>query len=231
MIYVTADTHGKFDPIAQFCEEKKTKKEDVIIILGDAGINFGGGEKDQKIKELIASLPVTLFCIHGNHEQRPQTIASYREREWNDGIVFSEDRYPNILFAKDGEIFDLNGKKSIAIGGACSIGKEMRIARGHRWWPDEQPSPEIKHCVEKRLASCNWSVDAVLSHTLPLKYEPSEAFLPGIDQRTVDCGTEQWLDAIEYKLNYNRWYCGHYHIRKQIGRLKILYKNIIPFMI
>lgn len=32
-----------------------------------------------------------------------------------------EKEYPNILFAKDGEIFNLNGLKTVAIGGAYSM--------------------------------------------------------------------------------------------------------------
>ena len=40
-----------------------------------------------------------------------------------------------------------------------------------------------------RLEERNWQVDVVFSHTCPLKYEPVEVFLPGIDQSTVDKST------------------------------------------
>ena len=39
MIYLTGDTHGNFDRIRRFCEINNTTKDDVLIILGDAGIN------------------------------------------------------------------------------------------------------------------------------------------------------------------------------------------------
>lgn len=55
----------------------------------------------------------TFFCIHGNHENRPQNIASYKEKEWNGGRVMYEADFPNILFPIDGEIFELEGKKCI----------------------------------------------------------------------------------------------------------------------
>ena len=42
-------------------------------------------------------------------------------------------------------------------------------------------------CIRDR----NWQVDVVFSHTCPLKYEPVEVFLPGIDQSTVDKSTEE----------------------------------------
>lgn len=82
-------------------------------------------------------MPITLFCIHGNHEQRPSTISSYEETEWHGGTVYVEKEYPNILCAKDGEIFELDGRKTIAIGGAYSIDKAIRLAYGWGWWEDE----------------------------------------------------------------------------------------------
>lgn len=78
MIYITGDTHGQFERIENFCRRYGTGKDDVMIILGDAGINFSGGLRDQIKKEYLESLPVTIFAIHGNHERRPWTIDSYQ---------------------------------------------------------------------------------------------------------------------------------------------------------
>ncbi len=47
-------------------------------------------------------------------KQRPWEVAEYEEKIWNEGIVYVEEQYPNILFAKDGEIYNFNGKKSDA---------------------------------------------------------------------------------------------------------------------
>ena len=71
----------------------------------------------------------------------------------------------------------------------------------------------------------NRHIDIVLSHTTPLKYEPVEVFLPGIDQSKVDKSTEEWLDTIEERLEYSKWYCGHYHTEKQIDRLRIMFND------
>ena len=46
MIYITGDTHGDFRNVARFCERIHTEKTDILIILGDAGINYYGGEQD-----------------------------------------------------------------------------------------------------------------------------------------------------------------------------------------
>ena len=79
MIYITGDTHGEFGRIEAFCRRFGTCKEDVMIILGDAGINFSGGIRDMRKKEFLESLPITVFAIHGNHEQRPQAAGVWGE--------------------------------------------------------------------------------------------------------------------------------------------------------
>lgn len=66
----------------------------------------------------------------------------------------------------------------------------------------------------------------MLSHTTPLKYKPVEVFLKGIDQSKVDKSTEIWLDKIEDKLDYGKWYCGHYHTEKKIDRVEIMFENM-----
>ena len=93
----------------------------------------------------------------------PATIPSYTEQEWHGGAVYVEEQVPSILFAKDGEVYDLNGMQTIAIGGAYSIDWMLRTP-GRSWWPDEQPSDEVKGQVEKKLDQLGWQVDVVLSH-------------------------------------------------------------------
>ena len=231
MIYITGDTHGNFEHIESFCKRMDTSTDDILIILGDAGINFYGEEYDRRKKIYLNSLPITLFCIHGNHEQRPYTISSYKEKEWHEGIVYYEEEFSSILFAKDGEIFDLDGKKTIVLGGAYSIDKYFRLLRGYPWWSDEQPSMEIKQYAEQRLEEQNWKIDIVLSHTGPLKFEPREMFLEGIDQSRVDKSTEIWLDYIENKLSYKKWYFGHYQTEKKIDKVEIKFNDISLFEI
>ena len=121
------DTHRSFGHIKNFCKNNNTSKEDILIILGDAGINYYGDPYDMDIKKYINQLDITLFCVHGNHENRPNNIGSYLEKSWHGGIVFYEKEFPTILFPKDGEIFDICGSKVLVIGGAYSIDKFFRI--------------------------------------------------------------------------------------------------------
>lgn len=230
MFHITGDTHGDFSRLFYLHKTQQFLSErDTLIVLGDAGLNYFGDERDTALKSKISKQHLNVFCIHGNHEMRPESIASFTEKMWNGGIVYAEEAYPDILFAKDGEIFDLGGIKAIAIGGAYSVDKYYRLARGYRWFEDEQPSEETRKRVENRLDNIGWKIDTVLSHTCPLKYEPKEVFIQGIDQSTVDKSSEIWLDSIESRLNYNRWFCGHYHTEKRIDKLQFLYQSVQKF--
>mgnify|MGYP004490313865 FL=1 len=72
-------------------------------------------------------------------------------------------------------------------------------------------------------------IDIVLSHTCPLKYEPTEAFMKGIDQSNVDKSMEKFLNRVEEFINYDKWYCGHYHTEKQIDKLEFMFGRIKVF--
>ena len=48
----------------------------------------------------------------------------------------------------------------------------------------------------------------------------------GVDQSKVDKSTEEWLDTIEDRLDYKRWYCGHYHTDKKVDRLTIMFESV-----
>ena len=224
MIYYYGDLHGSIFELKWYCKIKNMSRQDTFILLGDVGANYSGGKQDRKYKASFGRLPPTFLCIHGNHEQRPEHIETYKQKEWNGGTVWYEEAYPYLLFAKDGEIYDIEGVKHLVIGGAYSVDKYYRLRNGYNWWADEQPSDETKRYVEQQAA--HKTVDIILSHTCPFKYEPTEAFLPGVDQSTVDASTEHWLDAIEETVNYKAWLCGHWHIDKQIDRLCFLYRKV-----
>ena len=72
-------------------------------------------------------------------------------------------------------------------------------------------------------------VDIILSHTCPLKYEPTEVFMKGIDQSMVDKTMEVFLDKVEENIDYDKWYCGHYHTEKQIDKIEFIFESIKIF--
>lgn len=229
VVLITGDTHRVFRRITEFCQMYNTTKDDILIILGDVGINYCEDTSDIQIKNKLAQLPITLFCVHGNHEQRPENITTYKLAQWHGGKVYMEEQYPNLIFAKDGEIYNIGDKNVIVIGGAYSVDKMYRLGRGGKWFPDEQASEETKQYVEKQLANRNWKIDVVLSHTLPYQYRPVDLFLDFIDQSTVDNSMEKWLATLEERLTYEKWYAGHYHCDRVVDHVQIMYRNVEVF--
>lgn len=224
MIYITGDTHGNFQRIKKFCQEQKTTKDDYLIILGDAGINYFG-DQDNKLKEELTKLPITFLCVYGNHEERPENIKTYQEINLFDGIMYQEKKYPNLLFFKDSEIYTILNKKVLVIGGAFSVNKDLMIERGYKWFKDEQPSELIKKQTLNNLKENNYQVDYILSHTCPYKYLPYEMFYVGVNQDKVDQSTEKFLDLIEELTDYHKWYCGHFHTDKVVDKINFMFEG------
>lgn len=199
----------------------------MLIILGDAGINYYLDERDNKLKEQLNSYNIKLFYVQGNHEERPEDISIYKEIDMFGGKVFIEEKYPNLIFAKNGELYDIDNKKVLVIGGAYSVDKNYRIIYRYPWFKDEQLSKEEMDNILNKYKGQH--IDIVLSHTCPLKYEPTEVFMKGIDQSNVDKSMEKFLDKVEESIDYDKWYCGHYHIEKQIDKLEFMFGRIKVF--
>lgn len=223
-VFVTGDTHGNFNKILEFVRKMQTSLNDVLAILGDVGLNYYLNEKDEYNKILLSKLNLTIFCIKGNHEKYPENIPGYVTKEWNGGIVFYEEKYPNILFAKDGEIYNINGKKCLVIGGAYSVDKFYRLRMGWHWFEDEQPSENLKKDIEEKLKTDN-KFDYVLTHTCPYSVRPIHLFLSYVDQDSVDSSTELWLEKISKQIEFKKWYFGHYHDDWSIDNYQMLFNG------
>lgn len=81
MIYYTGDIHGRKHDIERFCKRFNPTRDDIIVILGDVGANYGQDERDAELKYALNKLKPTIFCIHGNHEIRPWHIPTYKTKD------------------------------------------------------------------------------------------------------------------------------------------------------
>lgn len=236
-VFITGDTHGSFDRIEHFCNQAKTSKDDLMIILGDAGINYYGGKRDVHLKEYLEQLPITFFCIRGNHEIRPEDVESMEEvtyfRTTHPAFepLYYEKNYPYISYAKDGCSYELNvngvTKRILTIGGAYSVDKYYRLANGWSWVENEQLDEDERAAIERDLG--RWAhYDIVLTHTVPIQWEPVECFLSFVDQSTVDKTMENWLSEVEKKISYDKWFAGHYHVDKVVNeKVRLMFNDII----
>lgn len=230
MIWITGDKHGDFSEVKAFCRVNRTQPEDLLIVLGDAGINYYRDERAAEIASEVSRLPITLFCVHGNHEARPETREGYELREGYGGRIYVNPRYPNIHFPVDGEIYTIGNQRIAVIGGAYSVDKFYRLRNRWSWFEDEQPSDEIKARFEAALNRVGWQVDAVLSHTCPESVVPRKKLPPLADDfLPVDTSTEAWLETVRKRLTFRKWYAGHFHIEHTDGPFHFLYHNFIPF--
>lgn len=241
MVFITGDTHGDFTRVFNFVRNKEricsfAREKDYLIVLGDAGINYYLNGRDTKLKRKLAKLPLTLICIHGNHEERPQNIDSYElvnlEKGFLKGKFYFEPDFPNILFPAIGEIFQIYGQDYWHLGGAWSYDKLYRLEqtkvgnKNFNWYSSEQMTTAEKiFCLMKLDYISNKDI-IILSHTCPLKYTPVEKFL-NHEVETIDRSMEEFLDTIENKLEYQKWYCGHWHTDKVVDKVRFVYNDII----
>lgn len=239
-VYVMGDMHGVFSPIYTVLSYMDFKKDDILCLLGDSGFNYGVKPNEKGCIDTNKSLYIkkslndilyqclgflpNIFIIHGNHEARANTVLEYEKKMWNGGSVYVQPKFPNLLFAKDGELYIIENHTFLVCGGAYSIDKEQRIHFGGHWFSDEQPDLQIQKQVLKHIHS---HIDYVLTHTVPLKYVPTERLLNAFDQKKVDQSTEIFLDKLESNLDYTHWYAGHFHCDKKVnGKFDILYHSI-----
>lgn len=243
--FITGDKHRHFDRVKKFCREMNTRRKDVLIILGDTGFNYYDDKRDDELKKEISALNITLFCLHGNKENRPQNVGTYGTRNFCGGKVYYEPKYPNIYFAIDGEIYIFEGKKYMVVGGAHSVDKMRCLEEGTPFWFDEMPDDTVKATVEQNLLNEENKIYGMMTHTCPIGYLPTEMFMSTRQNASIkrkprkakskklfkpdiDRSTEIWLGELEKKLDYKIWFCGHYHIDKQIDKVQMMCHDIRP---
>ena len=224
MIYITGDTHGDFSRFTLM----DLKAEDLMIVLGDAGINYFLDSRDEFVKDQLNDYPCEFFFLRGNHEERPEKIEGYRlidSAGTVTGKVYVEDRFPKLMFASEG-LYDIGGYRCFVTNGAYSVDKYYRLENGLNWFPDEElTDAEMEETLEKAREA--GSVDFILSHTCPERYLPTHVFLPFIDQSKISRRMEKYLDKLADILEYKRWYCGHYHTEWTVDRMRFMYYDII----
>lgn len=226
--YVTGDCHGNFDKICNFIKRNSDLKNIVIFIVGDVGLNYFSDNRDIARKEELDRLNATFICLRGNHDKNHQKMDSYKKVNKYGGIMYKEKEFQNIFFTKDGEIYDINGCKIFCCGGAYSVDKYYRIENGWGWFEDEQPQKEdITNAVEN-IRKNNYKVNIIMTHTCPYFAIPKHMFLSGIDQSKVDNTTEIWLESLlDNGLEFDKWFCGHYHLDGEYKDIEFLYKDFI----
>lgn len=245
MIFVTGDCHGDFTRFSasRFPIQNELTKNDYVIICGDFGGVWAFEEESNQEKYWLKWLdekPFTTLFVDGNHENFDRLYA-YPVKEWHGGKV--HQIRPSVLHLIRGEVFDIDGNKFFAFGGARShdidagildMSEEDKIyryrkagfcfrVRDYSWWDLEMPTSDEMQNGIKNLEKCNYKVDYVISHctsTVTQAIMSAGEFEP--DELT------DYLQKIKDKLDFKKWFFGHYHINRQIDTQFIcLYEQIM----
>lgn len=206
-----ADPHGNMNLVKRFIEKSECKGEEYLAILGDSGINYYDDNRDQKLKIELQSLidkihkDIFLLFIRGNHEIRPEDLSKYEENDMFGGKVYIEKEFPNLIFLKDGEIYTIEGKKYLVLGGGYSRDCFSRILNDIGYWCNEELSLEEMNSIVEILNKRIKDDVIVLSHMLPESVSP----LSGREGGNTQIFLQKILD--NYKKNIVAWHAGHYH--------------------
>jgi 3-oxoacid CoA-transferase subunit A len=236
---ITGDCHGDMTRFTYLNPEVDKPEETAIIVLGDFSVNYFLNKRDIKTKQILADLGYTFYVVHGNHEARPnEDIATLGYDEDVEGYVWVDKVNPKIKYFKMFGEYNIQGYEILVLGGAYSVDKYWRIMRAGGntnpkvcgWFADEQMTDtereECLYMVKEHADHYN----IVLSHTCPLAYQPTDLFLPQVNQSTVDNSTEKFLDDVRNIITpyYKAWLWGHYHEdRIESNRHIMLYRSIL----
>ena len=222
MIYITGDLHGDVDihklSSSRFPEGNSLTRNDYLIVCGDFGLLWDGSPEERYWLHWLDKKPWTTLWIDGNHENFDM-LEDYDVVEWHGARV--QYITGNIIHICRGSVFDLEGVRFFAFGGAESHDKEIRTP-GKSWWTDEMPSGAEMELGRKALDDADWSVDVVITHTIPGRIQEA------VFGEDYPCNQlNDYFDEISERLDYSYWFSGHYHSSTILDDKHILIYNAI----
>ncbi|HHV30813.1 metallophosphoesterase family protein [Caproiciproducens sp. LBM24188] len=219
MIYITGDLHGemsRFDSSAM----KKLKKGDTLIVCGDFGFIWDGGEKEEKALKKLNRKKYRILFVDGTHENF-DLLERYPVTEWNGGKVQCINE--NVYHLMRGQIFTLEGKTIFTFGGGESPEKLMRMEVG-KWWEQEMPSVEEMKEGVLNLRNADMKVDYIVTHEPPPKITYSAG-----GQRENANQLDAYFEQLAKQVEFRRWFFGSVHFDRKITSKNIaVFNDVIP---
>lgn len=205
-------------------------KEDYLIILGDWGVIWSGlkgkptvPRPDSYLLHWYAEKPWTTIVVLGNHENY-DAYDQLPLSEWNGAQVWR--LAPNVIVVKSGEVFTLNDKTFLVIGGANSIDRLYRI--NHlSWWKQELPTQGEVDQMLTTVEAHGYKFDYLLTHCAPTYLHQH---ITG--DHTQDILTDFLQFLMDNGLEYVHHYFGHYHMNQTFKEDKAtcLWNNIVELI-
>lgn len=241
MIYITGDCHGEYRKLSSkyFPDGKGLTKNDYVIICGDFGYWYDNASQKWWFNWLNNKPWTTLF-VDGNHENF-DALNVLEVGMWHGGKVHQIK--DSVFHLMRGQIFDLQGKKFFAFGGAashdiedgiidpCEDGwvkkaklwakEEKRFRINHfSWWEEEMPNENEMQEGIQNLKINNNKVDYIITHDCPTSSLFALYEKPEINK------LNRYFEEILSGITFKKWYFGHHHINCAIGQTVCLYDSI-----
>lgn len=226
-IYVTGDIHLNHDSAKLnttfFPEGKNLTKDDYVIICGDCGFWWDYSKETRWWVNWYNDRPWTTLCVAGNHSNYDNIYGNYGLIDFHGGQA--RQVADSIYYLNNGDIYNLQGKKFFVMGGATSHDKRYR--KEHiSWWREEIPSVKMMEHGLDNLEKNGNKVDYILTHCAPTSimtyYDPY-----GFYESDV---LTDYLEEIDYKVDYKEWFHGHYHIDKDVDHVHGLYNRVVKIL-
>lgn len=224
MLFVASDIHGSIniDTLRYDNFPAQSNQGDYLLICGDAGIVWDGGEKDKELMQWYNSQPYTTLFVDGNHENF-DLLNRYPISYWKGGKTHRISE--KIIHLIRGQVYEgiVDKERIFAFGGAFSI-KKIKGDSKVPIWNEEMPIENEYNEGKKNLLKYGFTVDYIFTHTCP------RSCLSELPASYYDEGEKELNDYLEWiheHVKYSSWYFGHFHCDKKIGNLVALYKKIV----
>lgn len=211
MIYVTGDTHAELDRF----KNNKLKKGDTLIVCGDFGFIFDPNSEERRKLKWLSKRRYDIIFVDGYNDNQ-KLIDAYPEEKWNGGRV--RDIAPNIKMLMRGEVFEIEGKKIFAFGGAERVDSRYNLAEESKL-PSEKDMLRGLHMLKKN----EYEVDYIVTYDAP---QEIRLF---IDMANSEINyVNSYLQEVAKKVKFKTWYFGKYHMNKKISQsYQIVFTDII----
>lgn len=247
MVYITGDCHADFRKFSthNFPDQKDMTRDDIVIVCGDFGIWHDNGEERYWLKWLNDK-PFTTVFVDGNHENFDRLYGNeFPVVDFHGGKAHQIREH--IYHLMRGYVFEFDGKKFFAFGGASShdikdgildcddfdsphdfyqtikrwYAEDKWFRINHvSWWKQELPTQdELAFGLQTLIRNKN-KVDYIISHCCPQEVASMCGF------REPDVLTS-WFNIVAHTVQFDKWFFGHYHDNRQImGKFIMLYERI-----
>lgn len=141
---VAGDTHCNLTHLRYLLEKARGEGCDRIIQLGDFGF-FWPGYDIQPVLDYLDAFEIDLYFLDGNHEDFGKLQGLGIFKTCGD-IQRVHDR---LFYLPRGCTWQWGRTRFLAVGGAVSVDKEMRM-EGLSWWPQENlKEGEVRQILDK----------------------------------------------------------------------------------